>query len=202
MAGSEAWMRRRKPIPETYTIFVRAKVESYHYEIHRSEHLPTVHVSFLTNTFRGQFRLALLGVTLRSPSDSLLLFGKLATGLHVHQKVARPSSLVDKRFSAKAADRLPFALTKSPKRDATTQRSSSGTDTFSVSHLFPQCVSAGQAERSSRLSARFCCSLLSATTSLPLGRSSIIAYHMLQKCEVALHEHFCIFFLVTDFFNY
>ena len=83
-----------------------------------------VHVIFLTNTssleVRAFFALSHLASRLTP------LFGELATGLHVHQRDARCSDLVDKRVSAKATDRsrLLFAVTKSqrtttvPKRNA------------------------------------------------------------------------------------
>ena len=82
----------------------------------------------------------------------------------------------------KAADRLPFALTKSQKRPhARTQRSSSRTSTFSISHLFRSVFLQDKLKdrRSFLLAARF---LRPRCTSLPLARSSIIA---LPRCTSA-----------------
>ena len=104
---------------------------------------------------------------------------------------ARCSSLVDKPFSPKAADRLPFALTKSQKRPhARTQRSSSRTSKLERQPSVPQRVSARQAKTSSRLSA---CGSLLTICNHGLAPGSIeycmiaLPVDLPPKCGVSLH---------------
>ena len=112
---------------------------------------------------------------------------------------ARRSSLVDKPFSPKAADRLPLALTKyrSKKRThARTQRSSSRTSTFSVSHLFRSVFLQDKLkDRRSflRLAARYFLRPRRANLPGAPGLIEYMTYHRattLLKCKrVALHMH-------------
>ena len=83
--GSEALTRQRISVgkPETCAIFARGEGRVTKFIGQRT--CPTDGTCNFLDEHIQRSLLSLLGVTSRSPADSLLSFGKLAAELHVHQ---------------------------------------------------------------------------------------------------------------------